>query len=66
MIRKDRLLQTANPRQRLQSLLTQREPLYLEIADIKIDSGSIPGKAVVKTILQQYRAALDENERIAS
>ncbi len=60
------LLQTANPRQRLQALLTQREPLYLESADVKIDSGCTPGKIVVKTILQHYRAALDENERIAS
>jgi len=60
------LLKTANPRQRLQTLLAQREPLYQECADFKIDSGSIPGKTVVKTILQQYRAALDEHERIAS
>lgn len=60
------LLRTENPRQRLQSLLTQREPLYLECADFKIDSGAIPGKTVVKTILQQYRAALEEHESIAS
>lgn len=60
------LLQTANPRQRLQTLLKQREPLYLETANMKIDSGSTPGKVVVKTILQQYRAALDKHERIAS
>jgi len=60
------LLQTANPRKRLQSLLKEREPLYLECADFKIDSGSTPGKTVVNTILQQYRAILEENERIAS
>jgi shikimate kinase len=60
------LLRTDNPRQRLQGLLAQREPLYLECADFKIDSGSIPGKTVVKTILQQYNAALDKHERIAS
>jgi len=60
------LLQTANPRQRLQALLIEREPLYIECADLKIDSGTIPGKTVVKTILQQYHAALDEYERIAS
>jgi shikimate kinase len=60
------LLQTANPRKRLQSLLAQREPLYKECADFKIDSGSMSGKIVVKTILQQYRAALEAHESIAS
>jgi len=60
------LLQTANPKQRLQALFAQRDPLYQECADFKIDSGVMPGKTVVKTILQQYRAALEEHERIAS
>lgn len=60
------LLQTDNPRQRLESLLTQRGPLYQECADFKIDSGSLPGKTVVKTILQQYQAALEQHENIAS
>lgn len=60
------LLRTDNPRQRLQSLLADREPLYMACADFKIDSGSLPGKTVVKTILQQYQAALEHNESIAS
>lgn len=60
------LLRTENPRKRLQDLLKEREPLYMECADFKIDSGSLPGKTVVKTILQQYQAALEEHERIAS
>ncbi|MDD2760740.1 MAG: shikimate kinase [Methylomonas sp.] len=60
------LLRTDNPRLRLQTLLAQREPLYLDCADFKIDSGSLPGKTVVKTILQQYQAALDNHESIAS
>lgn len=60
------LLRTENPRQRLRSLLEEREPLYLECADFKIDSGALPGKTVVKTILQQYQAALETHERIAS
>lgn len=51
------LLQTENPRQRLESLLAQREAFYLECADFKIDSGNTPSKTVVKTILQQYRSA---------
>lgn len=60
------LLRTENPRKRLQDLLKEREPLYMDCADFKIDSGSLPGKTVVKTILQQYQAALEEHERIAS
>jgi shikimate kinase len=60
------LLRTDNPRQRLQSLLADRDPLYMACADFKIDSGSLPGKTVVKTILQQYQAALEHNESIAS
>lgn len=60
------LLRTDNPRERLQTLLAQREPLYLECADFSIDSGHLPGKTVVKTILQQYQAALENHESIAS
>ncbi len=60
------LLRTDNPRQRLQNLLTERDPLYLECADFMIDSGALPGKTVVKTILQQYQAALENHESIAS
>lgn len=60
------LLRTENPRQRLQQLLAEREPLYRECADFKIDSGALPGKTVVKTILQQYQAALETHESIAS
>jgi shikimate kinase len=50
------LLQTGNPRERLESLFAQREPLYLECADFKIDTGLMPSKAVVTRILEQYRS----------
>src|SRR5690349_13704517 len=33
------LLQTADPRRKLEDLLAQREPLYREIADLVIDTG---------------------------
>ncbi len=56
------LLQTINPRQRLQELLAEREPLYLECADFSIDSGVIANKTIVKTILQRYEAAQTEHE----
>lgn len=33
------LLQTANPKQRIQELIQQREPLYASVADITFDTG---------------------------
>ncbi len=56
------LLQTDNPRQRLQSLLSEREPLYLECADIEIDSGTLSNKTIVKTILQQFQSIQKDYE----
>ncbi len=47
------LLQTENPRQRLEQLLKEREPLYRECADITVDTGIMPSKAVLKTILRE-------------
>lgn len=52
------LLQTESPRERLESLHKQREPLYLACADFKIDTGTLPSKAVVNYILEEYRASL--------
>ena len=48
------LLQTENPRQKLESLLEEREALYLSCADLVIDTGIMPGKIVVKNILQAF------------
>ncbi len=48
------LLQTENPRERLKTLLDQREKLYLSCADYQIDTGKTPSKVVVKKILQAY------------
>jgi shikimate kinase len=53
------LLRTDNPRQRLIGLLKQREPLYRECADFKLDSGQVSGKAAAKMILQHYQSALE-------
>jgi len=44
------LLQTDNPRERLQTLYTQRDPLYMEIADFVIDTGGQPVSAIVSQI----------------
>lgn len=49
------ILQTENPRQTLEQLYAQREPLYLSCADFTIDTGVIPSKTVVSRILEEYR-----------
>lgn len=45
------LLATADPRGTLRHLLTAREPLYREVADLTIETGSMPVNTVVKAIV---------------
>ena len=47
------LLQTADPRRRLEELMAQREPLYREIARLVIDTGRPNVQSMVQTILDQ-------------
>ncbi|MGD8525191.1 MAG: shikimate kinase AroK [Thioalkalispiraceae bacterium] len=47
------LLQTANPRQKLEQLMTAREPLYREVADYTINTEQQPIGSVVNLILQK-------------
>ncbi|MET0857385.1 MAG: bifunctional shikimate kinase/3-dehydroquinate synthase AroKB [Telluria sp.] len=47
------LLQTADPRRKLEELLLQREPLYREIAELVIDTGRPNVQSMVQTILDQ-------------
>ncbi|MGB5306743.1 MAG: shikimate kinase AroK [Gammaproteobacteria bacterium] len=47
------LLQTADPRTRLEELMAEREPLYQDIADLVIDTDGRHVRDVVKQILQQ-------------
>jgi shikimate kinase/3-dehydroquinate synthase len=47
------LLQTADPRKKLEELTELREPLYLEIADLVIDTGRPNVQSMVQTILNQ-------------
>ncbi len=49
------LLNTEAPQQRLETLLEEREPLYLGCADFKIDTGEVQTKQVVKDILDAYQ-----------
>lgn len=48
------LLQTENPRQRLQQLLAEREPLYREVADIIVDTNNRSVSNSVKLIVNQF------------
>ncbi|HEU4851302.1 MAG TPA: bifunctional shikimate kinase/3-dehydroquinate synthase AroKB [Telluria sp.] len=50
------LLQTADPRRRLEELQSQREPLYREIAHIVVDTGRPNVQSMVQTILSQLSA----------
>ena len=45
------LLQTENPRRKLEELMETRDPLYREIADTVIETNSCPVKQVVAKIL---------------
>ena len=45
------LLATPDPRAKLQALLTEREPLYREVAHVTVDTGSQGTQTVVKRIL---------------
>jgi 3-dehydroquinate synthase len=50
------LLQTADPRRKLEELLTQREPLYLEMARIVVDTGRPNVQSMVQIIINQLDA----------
>ncbi|ACO75936.1 shikimate kinase AroK [Laribacter hongkongensis] len=53
------LLQTANPREKLESLFAVRDPLYREVADIVIDTS----RQHVGTLVNRLLARLQENSR---
>lgn len=50
------LLQVADPLVKLQELFTQRDPLYREIADIVVESGSGAFNHLVKHLEREVRA----------
>lgn len=50
------LLQVADPLARLQELFVQRDPLYREIADIVVESGSGAFNHLVKQLEREVRA----------
>lgn len=62
--RRDRnrpLLQTDNPRGKIEELLQQREPIYREIADVIINTGQRAPSSVARDVAVRLKA-LSENE----
>ena len=51
------LLNTENPRARIEKLFSEREPDYLSCADFKIETSSMQSKAVVQNILNEYTSS---------
>ena len=51
------LLQTADPRARLQELLQTRDPLYREVADLVVDTGGRSARSAEREILAKIRPA---------
>jgi 3-dehydroquinate synthase len=47
------LLQTADPRQRIEQLAREREPYYLEVAHLIVETGRPNVQSLVQTILMQ-------------
>jgi len=56
------LLQTADPRQRLEQLAREREPFYLEVADFVIETGRPNVQSLVQTILSKLETMTPRND----
>jgi len=59
------LLQTEDPKRRLEELLSIRDPLYREIADIIVLTDGRTAKDVVNQILRQIRPSRPKRSRTA-
>ena len=57
------LLRTADPRARIEALVTQREPLYRDTAHLTIDTGRQPVERVVDAIVARLPAPFGAGER---
>jgi shikimate kinase len=61
-LRRDRLrplLQTADPRTRIEQLVAERDPLYREVAHLVMDTGRQPAETVVTAIIGRLDMAQD-------
>lgn len=50
------LLEVEDPKKRIETLLAERQPLYLECADLVVDTGELQSKDVVTSVLEAYQA----------
>lgn len=57
------LLQTADPRARLQELMTARDALYREVADVVVDTGGRTAHSAEREILAKIRPAARSKRR---
>lgn len=56
------LLQTADPRQRIEELAREREPYYQEVADLVIETGRPNVQSLVQSILDRLPASASQND----
>lgn len=59
--RKRPLLQTNNPKQSLKDLLNQREPLYMETADLVFDTENLPITNTVRKLVNALQGHINSN-----
>ncbi len=54
------LLQTADPRAKLEALLAERGPLYTEVADLIVDTDRGNARALAQRIVKRLRQAMND------
>lgn len=57
------LLQTKNPKQRIQDLIQQREPLYASVANVTFDTGGKQINAVVNELIEMLNDSAQTETR---
>lgn len=60
------LLQTDNPRATLEKLMQEREPWYMEVADIVFDTHSVNINTATRQLLEQLKQVHDDKNSPAS
>ena len=56
------LLQTENPKQKLQALFEKRDPIYQQLADITVVTGHFSPKKMIQDILAKLQKIDDIND----
>lgn len=58
------LLNTADPRARLEELMRLRAPLYRSLADFTVDTGIYSSRGALRQILKAYRRAMEKHANL--